>query len=134
MVSYVHRVGRTGRAFRVGSAITFYTKSDKFMLRKLADMIKNSGCDVPDWIFKLKKQKREYYKKLARIPMKRDDLSGKKGKDDEKFRKYVKRRDHLFYRKQNQNSKKESMEEEGGWQVAGEGGTDFPVIEVGKLN
>ena len=27
-VNYVHRVGRTGRAYKVGKAITFFTKED----------------------------------------------------------------------------------------------------------
>lgn len=27
-VNYIHRVGRTGRAYKVGKAITFFTKED----------------------------------------------------------------------------------------------------------
>lgn len=39
-IEYVHRIGRTGRAFRDGKSITFFTDEDKFMLRKLADLLK----------------------------------------------------------------------------------------------
>ncbi len=37
---YVHRIGRTGRAFRTGAAITFVTKSDKYHLRKIEEKIR----------------------------------------------------------------------------------------------
>ena len=63
-VNYVHRVGRTGRAFKVGKAVTFFTKEDKFIVRKLADLLKNSGCEVPEWIFKINKMDKKYFKKL----------------------------------------------------------------------
>lgn len=53
MITYVHRVGRTGRANRKGTAITFYTDLDKPVLRDLGNMLKSSGCDVPDWILSL---------------------------------------------------------------------------------
>jgi len=51
---YIHRVGRTGRSNRSGKAMTFYTDSDKFMIRKLANVLRNSGCHVPKWIFSIK--------------------------------------------------------------------------------
>lgn len=80
-VEYIHRVGRTGRAGRTGKAITFFTLRDRPMLRKcvgllqsflaccspppptllsslrcrIANVIKASGCDVPDWMLELKK-------------------------------------------------------------------------------
>lgn len=33
-ISYIHRIGRTGRAGQKGKAITFYTKSDVVNLRR----------------------------------------------------------------------------------------------------
>jgi len=52
MINYIHRVGRTGRASREGGkAVTLYTDADKPLLRSLANMLKVSGCEVPDWIF-----------------------------------------------------------------------------------
>ena len=52
-VEYIHRIGRTGRANRSGTAITFFTISDKQNLRKIANVIRNSGQSVPEWVFKI---------------------------------------------------------------------------------
>jgi len=63
-VSYVHRIGRTGRAGRRGKAITFFTESDFPALRSIANVMKISGCEVPEWMLRLKtmktKDKRRY--------------------------------------------------------------------------
>lgn len=40
MITYIHRVGRTGRAGQQGKAITFYTDEDKPLLRSLANVLK----------------------------------------------------------------------------------------------
>lgn len=47
MLTYIHRVGRTGRAGNSGSAITLFTDEDKPLVRSLANLLKTSGCDVP---------------------------------------------------------------------------------------
>jgi len=44
MLTYIHRVGRTGRAERGGTAITFFTDEDKPLVRSLANLLKISGC------------------------------------------------------------------------------------------
>jgi len=54
-VSYIHRIGRCGRAGRKGEAITFFTESDFDHLRTIANVMKLSGCDIPDWMLSLKK-------------------------------------------------------------------------------
>ena len=54
MINYVHRVGRTGRANRVGKAVTFYTDQDLPLLKTLGNVLKASGCDLPEWIMSLK--------------------------------------------------------------------------------
>ena len=64
-VEYIHRIGRTGRAGRKGTAITLFTEDDKVdddvmidlqpMLRSIANIMKISGCDVPEWMLQLKK-------------------------------------------------------------------------------
>lgn len=54
-VSYIHRIGRTGRAGRSGEAITLFTEDDSVYLRSIANVMKLSGCEVSDWMLKLKK-------------------------------------------------------------------------------
>jgi ATP-dependent RNA helicase DDX52/ROK1 len=63
MISYVHRIGRTGRAGREGEAITFFTYEDLPLLRNIAEVMRKSGCEVPDWIFE--KVKKVSNKKLS---------------------------------------------------------------------
>jgi ATP-dependent RNA helicase DDX52/ROK1 len=54
-VSYIHRIGRTGRNGRKGKAVTFFTEDDMVYLRTIANVMKISGCEVPDWMLSLKK-------------------------------------------------------------------------------
>ena len=54
-ISYVHRIGRTGRAGRPGEAVTFFTESDMDYLRGIANIMRISGCDVPQWMLSMKK-------------------------------------------------------------------------------
>ncbi len=50
--AYIHRIGRSGRAGRPGAAVTLFTEEDagRGDLRAIANVMKNSGCDVPDWM------------------------------------------------------------------------------------
>ena len=59
-VTYVHRIGRTGRAGRKGTAITLFTEADFDSIRPIANVMKLSGCKVPDWISTLKKDGRRH--------------------------------------------------------------------------
>ncbi|PWY96999.1 putative ROK1-ATP-dependent RNA helicase [Testicularia cyperi] len=52
--SYIHRIGRTGRAGRLGRAITYFTKDDAAHLKTVVNVMRQSGCDVPEWMVKLK--------------------------------------------------------------------------------
>jgi ATP-dependent RNA helicase DDX52/ROK1 len=54
-ISYVHRIGRTGRAGRKGKAITLFTEADFDNLRTIANVMKQSGCKVQDWMLQLRK-------------------------------------------------------------------------------
>eukprot|EP01126_Amoeba_proteus_P035931 TRINITY_DN3638_c0_g1_i14.p1 TRINITY_DN3638_c0_g1~~TRINITY_DN3638_c0_g1_i14.p1 ORF type:complete len:412 (+),score=81.59 TRINITY_DN3638_c0_g1_i14:1794-3029(+) len=47
---YIHRVGRTGRMGREGTAETFYTDEDVPFLRSIVNVLKNSGQPVPSWL------------------------------------------------------------------------------------
>ncbi|KAH9619344.1 hypothetical protein KSS87_003811 [Heliosperma pusillum] len=55
--TYIHRVGRCGRAGRQGEAITFYTEEDVPFLRNIANVITQSGSEVPSWIMSMRKTK-----------------------------------------------------------------------------
>jgi len=57
-ITYVHRIGRTGRAGRKGKAITLFTEADFDNLRTIANVMKQSGCEVEDWMLQLKKSAR----------------------------------------------------------------------------
>jgi len=50
---YVHRIGRTGRAFQLGEAITFCTPAEEYYLRKIEKLIRQSipVFDVPADVF-----------------------------------------------------------------------------------
>jgi ATP-dependent RNA helicase DDX52/ROK1 len=63
-VAYIHRIGRTGRAGRTGEAITFFTESDVPHMRSIANVMKLSGCNVPDWLMSVKQLSTKEKKKL----------------------------------------------------------------------
>jgi ATP-dependent RNA helicase RhlE len=50
---YVHRIGRTGRAFQLGEAITFCTPAEEYYLRKIEKLIRQSipVFEVPADVF-----------------------------------------------------------------------------------
>jgi superfamily II DNA/RNA helicase len=53
-VAYIHRIGRTGRAGRQGEAVTLFTEKDIPSMRSIANVMKLSGCKVPDWLLAVK--------------------------------------------------------------------------------
>ena len=54
LVSYIHRVGRTGRAGRSGKATTYFTDDDVPYVKLIANLMKKSGHEVPEWMLNLK--------------------------------------------------------------------------------
>ncbi len=97
VISYVHRVGRTGRANRGGKAITFFTDFDKPLLKTLGNTLKASGLDVPDWILKLKKAGKDYRKKVEAIPIKRDAISLAPEKQaDPRYKQEIKKVEQMY--------------------------------------
>lgn len=71
--------------------MTFFTKEDQFIVRKLADLLKNSGCEIPNWIFSLPKKDKKYFKKLEKKPIKRENvLREKRNYKDKEFYKDIK--------------------------------------------
>ncbi|KAJ2777344.1 RNA-dependent ATPase rok1 [Coemansia javaensis] len=73
--SYIHRIGRTGRAGRPGKAITYFTKDDAPHLKTVVNVMRASGCDVPEWMLKLRNPSKRDKKKAKRAPAARDAIS-----------------------------------------------------------
>ncbi len=48
--------GRTGRAGRRGEAITFFTQNDSENLRSIANVMRQSGCDIPQFMLEINKK------------------------------------------------------------------------------
>lgn len=72
--SYIHRIGRTGRAGRQGKAITFFTEDDATYLRSIVNVMKQSSCDVPEWMLQLKAPNQKQKKALKRKAPERQDV------------------------------------------------------------
>jgi len=87
VVSYIHRIGRAGRAGREGEAITYFTKDDAEYLRSIATVMRDSGCEVPEWMLSLKKPTKEMKKRLRMKPMERQSISTVPAYDLKKFEK-----------------------------------------------
>ncbi|XP_043282729.1 probable ATP-dependent RNA helicase DDX52 [Venturia canescens] len=74
-ISYVHRIGRTGRAGHKGKAVTFFTEHDTTNLRSIATVMRASGCQVPEYMLAMKKHSKRDRKKLERETPKRAPIS-----------------------------------------------------------
>ncbi|XP_053609891.1 probable ATP-dependent RNA helicase DDX52 [Plodia interpunctella] len=73
-IAYIHRVGRAGRAGQRGRAITFFTQDDVGNLRSIASVMKQSGCEVPEYTLQMK-QNPNKRKRLAKKAPRRDKIS-----------------------------------------------------------
>ncbi|XP_038670336.1 probable ATP-dependent RNA helicase DDX52 isoform X2 [Scyliorhinus canicula] len=74
-VEYIHRIGRTGRAGHQGKAVTFFTEDDKPLLRSIANVIKQAGCPVPDYMMQINKLRSKQKKRMIKNPIKRADIT-----------------------------------------------------------
>ena len=75
-VQYIHRIGRTGRGGRSGEAVTFFVENDIRLLRTIANVMRISGCDVPEWMLTLRKLERKAQKRLKTRAVKRSSFNG----------------------------------------------------------
>lgn len=66
--------GRTGRAGNTGQAVTFFTKQDGKYLKMVVNVMKNSGCEVPDWMLKLGNLSKNDRKIMKVKPVKRTSV------------------------------------------------------------
>ncbi|KAJ1651697.1 RNA-dependent ATPase rok1 [Dispira simplex] len=73
--SYIHRIGRTGRAGRKGEAVTFFTKDDLTYLKSIVNVMRSSGCEVPEWMLQVKPPSKGEKSKLKRKPISRDIIT-----------------------------------------------------------
>ncbi|OMH84238.1 ATP-dependent RNA helicase ROK1 [Zancudomyces culisetae] len=73
--SYIHRIGRTGRAGNHGKAITFFTKDDLPYLKNVVNVMKQSGCQVEDWLLHLKNPSNRLKKAIKAKPVDRRTIS-----------------------------------------------------------
>lgn len=71
-IDYIHRIGRTGRAGLQGKSFTFFTDLDKGHLRPIANIIKQAGGEVPDWMTSLQRQKWKRKRGYGEIGVDRD--------------------------------------------------------------
>lgn len=62
-------------AGRRGRAITYFTQDDKMKLRSIANILRNSGCRVPDYMLTIKKQSKRVRRKLEKTVPKRADIA-----------------------------------------------------------
>jgi len=76
-VAYIHRIGRTGRAGNAGTAVTLFTEDDIPRLRSVANVVKLSGGDVPQWMLDIKPLNHHEKKKIKLSQPKRKKI-GKK--------------------------------------------------------
>ncbi|GMI30644.1 hypothetical protein TeGR_g2256 [Tetraparma gracilis] len=91
-VSYVHRIGRTGRNGRKGKAITLFTEDDFPALRSIANIMKLSGCDVPEWQLKMRKERDSDRKRREQFGVRRNDAGVDTATKMDKSKKNKKRR------------------------------------------
>ncbi|VDK76250.1 unnamed protein product [Litomosoides sigmodontis] len=61
--SYVHRIGRTGRAGNTGLVTSFFTSRNRNISHDLMDLLVGSNQEVPDW---LKKMAEESYRNTSK--------------------------------------------------------------------
>ena len=65
-VVYTHGIHTLSTYFGnlfTGEAITFYTEDDAWQLRSIVNVMRAAGCEVPDWMLQLKKERRKSHTK-----------------------------------------------------------------------
>ncbi|KAF9998885.1 RNA-dependent ATPase rok1 [Entomortierella chlamydospora] len=83
--SYIHRIGRTGRAGRSGEAITYFTNEDQTYLKSIVNVMRESGCEVADWMLEMKKPSKNQKKNLRQRPLGRSSINTMSSYDKKKI-------------------------------------------------
>ncbi|KAF0972297.1 hypothetical protein FDP41_009200 [Naegleria fowleri] len=81
--NYIHRIGRTGRAGQRGEALTFFTYDDIPLLKNIADVLKNSGCPVPDYMSEIKQVSEQKMTKTVIENIKATKIGRSKKQEDD---------------------------------------------------
>lgn len=109
-ISYIHRIGRTGRAGHRGKAITFFTQQDTVNLRSIATVMRDSGCEVPDYMLSMKKHNKKEKRELERRAPQRDTISTIPAYEDLRKEKQRKRLERSIKGKEGQRKLAENVE------------------------
>ena len=94
-ISYIHRIGRTGRAGKYGRAITLFTNEEMehpTKLRYIVTIMKQSGWPVPDYLSDVKKlaqlpadkRKKRFFTESGKLDRKRQKQHNQKKREKEK--------------------------------------------------
>jgi superfamily II DNA/RNA helicase len=76
VASYVHRIGRTGRAGAVGESVTFWNPDyDKECAPALVRIARKAGQEVPDWLAKFESAKANKLWAVAKADKEVDSLA-----------------------------------------------------------
>ncbi|RKO98644.1 hypothetical protein CXG81DRAFT_30408 [Caulochytrium protostelioides] len=71
VATYIHRIGRTGRAGMPGKALTLFTRDDGDRLRPIVQVMLQSGTELPEWLHKLPKLTRQRKQAIRHTPVQR---------------------------------------------------------------
>ena len=94
LLPLIHRAGRPGRA------ITFFTEADFDNLRTIANVMRLSGCTIPEWMLSMKKTSSSSKKKVSAVPPRRVDIDTTPRYD---------RKNNKKRKRQNNNNKKKEQ-------------------------
>ena len=88
---YVHRIGRTGRALATGEALTFYTEAEKYYIRKIEKLIRQTipVMPLPPEVF-VEETPYEERQAMAR------EIDTQKRKEDPDFKGAFHEKKHVF--------------------------------------
>ena len=88
---YVHRIGRTGRALATGEALTFYTEAEKYYIRKIEKLIRQTipVMPLPPEVF-VEETPYEERQAMAR------EIDAQKRKEDPDFKGAFHEKKHVF--------------------------------------
>ncbi|XP_069683792.1 probable ATP-dependent RNA helicase DDX52 isoform X1 [Periplaneta americana] len=108
-ISYIHRIGRTGRAGRQGKAITFFTEDDTVNLRSIAHVLRESGCEVPEYMLTMKKASKRARRKLEQRAPQRESISTIPSYQIEKTKKLKRKIQESKLKKEDPQSTKQTV-------------------------